>query len=614
MATAPAPVPPVHKIMSIPELMHLVMGCVEDIDDLVSACLTSWAFNIAARPYLWRSVSLPKLYIKKRRISGKPFHEARAAELTSYTRHLSVDGSVVAPQTISRITYHHWDHRLIDLSHVELQQELDALFLALQEILMRTPHLLSFTSFRVPRLLDLVVLLHKHCAAIEAIQLSALDHDSEGLLVRPPVDPAESTYHAANSTILPFANVLAQGATGTFPVLAFPNLATLDLAGTAFCGPNSRERTIPQLAALLVASPNLKHLHLSGSVRVRSSDDPSPSFPPPGNRVPALFTKLCRAYKDASGQSLKLRFLKLGGGWEFELDHQVERGHYPITELLDVACLEELHMDYWDMSSNSQFNSMISLVDYLRFHLGEVPRLRKLTLPKLVNYVPQSGVLMWLLLDETYIGFASRLSVKLFNPVSSLKPELLGAGEKSVAVSYRGLQYCVWPGHAHVNSGTADPWTSVFTHLGQTRSLQILAPSLYLYVHMGEGQLSKAAAGFAGMAELRELWLIWIPQAACDDMRAVWAEIANQSFDGCTQAQLQALAMSFAETCPKLSYLRMGHVAWRILRYEPEARHEGIVLQQLTPWEVENKLPDAFDFRTPTLGSGGLFPWIPVHY
>ncbi|KAK3320603.1 hypothetical protein B0T19DRAFT_243922 [Cercophora scortea] len=594
MATTPAPASPVHKIMSIPELMNLVMGCLENRADLVSACLTNRAFNAAAQQRLWRSVDLPKLYIKKRRSSETPFHEAHAAELTSYTRHLSVDGFIVAPQSLSRITYNHWDHRLIDLSHVELKNELDSLFLSLQEILVRTPHLLSFTSANVPRLLDLVVLLHKHCPAIKSIQLSALQHDSEGLLVRPPIDPAESTYHTANSTILPFANVLARGPTGAFPALEFPSLVTLSFSGTAsFCGPNNREKAVPQLAALLAASPNLKHLHLSGTLRVESSNDPSPGFPP-SNHVPALFAQLCRAYADAGGQLLKLRFLKLAGGWEFELDDQVKPGHIPITDLLDVACLEELHMDYWDMSSNDQFSSTISPVDYLRFHLGEVPRLRKLTLPKLVNYLPHADGLRWSLLDETQIEFAAGLSVKIFNPFVPPKLGPLGAGEKSVEIPYPGLQFCVGPGH-EVGS-----WTNVLTHLGKTRSLRIIAPALYLYLYMGEGHLSKAAAGFADMAELRELWLIWIPLAACQDMRAVWANIAHRSFQGCRQAELHALAMTFAEACPKLTYLRMEHVAWRILRYD-QAGDGGIVLQELTPWEVENKMPDTFDFNTPRL-------------
>lgn len=118
------------------------------------------------------------------------------------------------------------------------------------------------------------------------------------------------------------------------------------------------------------------------------------------------------------------------------------------------------------------------------------------------------------------------------------------------------------------------------------RSLKIRLPRVT--VNGGDHYSNELFGRFAKIDELCELWLT-------DGL-----ESPNQGQGASVNAsreETQALALKFAVTCTNLSYLRIFDQAWHIRRTGPEDGTPKLL--PLTSWEVENKLPYAFDYRTP---------------
>lgn len=95
---------------------------------------------------------------------------------------------------------------------------------------------------------------------------------------------------------------------------------------------------------------------------------------------------------------------------------------------------------------------------------------------------------------------------------------------------------------------------------------------------------------FANMKELRELWL------GGDDAAA-------RKLPPPDEATATAITAKLASVCLKLSYVRIINRAWWITRPRTEdgARMPPPLLRQLSDWEVHKNLPEAFDFRVPSV-------------
>lgn len=135
----------IHAVLRIPEITDMIMGYVENRAELHSAYLTRKSFNAAARSHLWRTIDLPNLLQP-----GRPFWERALPALEHHTRCIRVDMNTVAPGVLENVRLH--DPALLAV------QDVDKLFYGLEQTLMRAKRLRSFTSYDVPRILDIVVL------------------------------------------------------------------------------------------------------------------------------------------------------------------------------------------------------------------------------------------------------------------------------------------------------------------------------------------------------------------------------------------------------------------------------------------------------------------------
>lgn len=121
---------------------------------------------------------------------------------------------------------------------------------------------------------------------------------------------------------------------------------------------------------------------------------------------------------------------------------------------------------------------------------------------------------------------------------------------------------------------------------------------------------------FRRLRNLRELWL-------AGDSRHETCKSAIKHIRLNYSLQIEHVAMDFIQRFRKLEYIRILDRAWRIARrddaddnenkkedecstdhdMEGEERTEAVA-RELSPWEVENDIPEAFDYRTPSLFSG----------
>jgi hypothetical protein len=94
------------------------------------------------------------------------------------------------------------------------------------------------------------------------------------------------------------------------------------------------------------------------------------------------------------------------------------------------------------------------------------------------------------------------------------------------------------------------------------------------------------------MTELRELWLADGPRTWRQDPGQPGRFVEDRYP---TEVEFRRFSTLIAQKCPRLEYLRILDRAWRIARAD-DGKPE---LRQLMAWEVENDLPEAFDFGKP---------------
>lgn len=249
--------PNVHAVLCITEIGEMIISYLEDRGDLYSACLTSKSFNVAARSHLWRSVDLPDLLRP-----GYPFWERFSFDLESYTQSLYVDMKAAAPGVLDKIRIRPWASPVCDPEWLAVKEDVDKLFYGLEETIKRSAGLRSFAARDVPRILDLILLIHRHCPAIESISTTACMQDIFGLRALPAIDSQNRTEGAGRDIEVPLANMANLSLDPAIaPEFDFSSLRTLSLTNLHLHGPGYQACIAP-LIAILKASPNLAYLEL----------------------------------------------------------------------------------------------------------------------------------------------------------------------------------------------------------------------------------------------------------------------------------------------------------------------------------------------------------------
>ena len=572
----------IHDVVGNRVIGHKIMGFVASHGSLRSASLTSKTFYRASQFHLWRYIQLPPVQDTQSDFPDGTFYESFSNELERYTRSLSVNMETAASDVFEKLCAgtQGWASTVVDQNSewYAVKVGLDMLFQRLDETLARTPHLKAFKSRNVPRILDLIILLNARSAkSIESIDISAFDipgrrgavHDMIGLSLcaRTNILP---------ETQIPLANMINLGMDMTVePKFSFPNLRALSLTdlqydlGTPF-------PFVSQLVSILKASPNLEYLKLVPHNCVgRLSRREFPGF----NfffRTVKMLEALCLQYKAAGGQRLRLKTLQVSH--DQVLGHSI-RQHF-LHHLTDWTYLEHL-----DFEADAELEKFSDYCDGFKMvQQAHLPNLRKLTWPNRFG---------WLLgairiqadprlreFDAEYFGqLALRLSetngLDWLAGIAKLWREgfPLHNDDVPVHLTVGGL---VLPCRATTPDDALD-FMALLNWLTPKRSFKIRMPHLTL------DQNDQTSTDFIWhiekLTELRELWL-------ADGLPSKKAKSPEYN-----DAVLEGLARKFAAACQKLEYVRILNRAWDIVRRggEPE-------LRAYTEWEVERRLPYAFDF------------------
>jgi hypothetical protein len=151
----------IDDIIGIPELGAQILDFLDDTADLRSTALTSRRFNLVTQGFLWRAVNLPAFGPDPMASDQRSFWDRFASPLASHTLSLRFDLRVVASDLVYELTARRWESRALDPFWHDVSRKVDDLFNGLEETLMRTPRLRSFTARDVPRILDLAILLQR---------------------------------------------------------------------------------------------------------------------------------------------------------------------------------------------------------------------------------------------------------------------------------------------------------------------------------------------------------------------------------------------------------------------------------------------------------------------
>ncbi|KAL2020543.1 hypothetical protein VTK56DRAFT_8343 [Thermocarpiscus australiensis] len=369
----------IQDVLSIAEIGYAIMGLLKDHDDLYSACLTSKHFYAVARPYLWRRVDLPYLtqapdvrlhkQLERRQLNFRVYAAslwpccqiqiqeklARLQEELTWQQQQrlerlqrrrlnaptsSREGSSAEPGQPQTKPF--WERFSFELGRFTKSLSVDTRVVAFDVFNDLGPWALF------PRTFDLLILLQRHCSAIESVDIEARIDDRYGLQVLSDDDPnyflrlydVEDPDHFQK----PLDNMRNLGLDPNLAaelVFDFPNLRILSLTNL-HCDKFRKSTSAFQapLVSILKASPNLRYLGLSSNSEARGYKDYD------DGRTRGMFEMLCLMYKTAGGKPLRLKGLRLGEGCGL-LDPGQDSGgsaHY-LCNLTHLDCLEKLHLE-----------------------------------------------------------------------------------------------------------------------------------------------------------------------------------------------------------------------------------------------------------------------------
>ncbi|EAQ86799.1 predicted protein [Chaetomium globosum CBS 148.51] len=322
----------VEDVVGVLELGAHILGFLDDLEDLRNAALTSRRFNRAAQFYLWAAIKPPYLYADPRWADRRPFWDRFAPFLQRNTTSLRVEMRVVAPGLFREISMGRWEASASTAASARwllAKEGVDSFFTGLKEVLTRTPRLRNFVARDVPRVLDLVDLLHRHHPQLAALDITASRDDTFGFLSVPAYNLDEWKFRVRNdpSYTIPLGNTVNFG---------------LDI-------------------------------HLAPGVQFHQPARPAP-----------------QQHSAADSQPLRLKTLTLGYG--FEIHDKVSIQHvgplprpHSLESLTDLTVLEGLHMDGLHNKDGSQIIELGQDHSYSLISarippgVNQLPQLHKLT-------------------------------------------------------------------------------------------------------------------------------------------------------------------------------------------------------------------------------------------
>ncbi|KAH6613506.1 hypothetical protein F5144DRAFT_661740 [Chaetomium tenue] len=367
-------------VMGVLELGAHILGFLDDLEDLRNAALTSRRFNRAAHFHLWTAIRLPYLDADPSWADRRPFWDRFALFLRRNTTSLRTEMPVVAPGLFREISMKRWEAPVSGAAGTRwllVKEGVDFFFAGLKEVLTRAPRLRDFAARDVPRVLDLVVLLHRHHPQLVTLDITASRDDTFGFLSVPAYNMVEWRFRVRNDPnhTVPLGNTVNFGLDiNLAPVFNFTNLRVLAL-------------------------DNIHLSHLSLSLRHRPGGITPSGQSRPYYTINNLLNgprdalgALCHQYRAADSQPLRLKTLTLGYGFEICDDVSIQhvgplpRPH-PLESLTDLTALEGLHMDGLHRKEGSRIadlgqNHGYSLISArIPPGVNQLPQLRKLTWP-----------------------------------------------------------------------------------------------------------------------------------------------------------------------------------------------------------------------------------------
>lgn len=441
------------------------------------------------------------------------------------------------------------------------------------------------------------------------------------------------------------------------PCFNFGHLTHLALHGLRFEPPDSPAQApsiyLCPLVLLLKNAKQLRCLELS-TVNERGWGAYSNEWAQmPGDEAALHHMKmmrtLCHDYKDAGGSPLQhLQYLRLGPGCALtgRYTGNIIPDEGPsdyLGFLFKLSCLVELHLEYCP-DLNWTKRNILTLVSMI--HPSRLPNLRKLSLP--YN--------MWAWWPSTTNSFWWPRVIHDPETLATGLPYTVGQG-----LTLRIVGYTTESRNLNVGdrlprlSGLVLPTSSMNLERRREiatlrcwkdlKSFKILLPRLCEVTCGGptpprheqapEGKSPRTAEddddGLASIqwginsfcealgednkTKLRELWLFGdVPSTG------------NVVMDGASSSHkaqikhfylyhvnhIEHIARSLFSRFPRLEYVHILHRAWRRGRARKDFTGDddemlGGPVRELTKWEVENDLPEAFDFRTPSIFRGRQF-------
>jgi ABC-type uncharacterized transport system permease subunit len=151
----------VNDVVGVPELGLLILGFLDDLDDIRSARLTSKRFHQVAQVRFWRAIRLPYLLPEYHSTDQSAFWDRFASPLGRFTLSLSVDLQVASIYLYNAIRGMRWEYKGSYHVAKTIKQQTDIFFDGLEATLSQTRRLRAFSARDVPRIFDLVLLVTK---------------------------------------------------------------------------------------------------------------------------------------------------------------------------------------------------------------------------------------------------------------------------------------------------------------------------------------------------------------------------------------------------------------------------------------------------------------------
>lgn len=466
---------------------------------------------------------------------------------------------------------------------------------------------------------------------IESLSISASKRDTFGLHAVPAVDLVHWNWVVwQHSPTVPLANSVNFGIDLNVPLaFDFSSLRILCLDNIQYDGRHPSPFVDP-LVSIFKGTPNLEHLKLSvrfqiGGITLRGNFLESMygvRLPFPGDRVCGLIEALCRQYRAAGGQLLRLKTLRLGYCCQILRHdrHATGPSHY-IPYFTNPPSLEELHLEGVNLGVRDNvfaiWTSGFTLLSSRQFPAESFwTGVRKTTWPW------GSGIL----LDLLWSGAANHLSQIIFRIAKPLPEDWIDGSPPTWASRarlnkhvYRRLRLRLGGLVLPTEFMTPQDGENFLLFVPWVKGLRVLKIRMpFLTSGRGRSYIRTFYRRMERMVDLRHLWFAdgrgtWHGQVNAQgnvqgdeqgDEERNEQDVEHGNGQGQfvpepypTEVEFQRFSTLIAAKCPELVYLRILDRAWTITR--PGLGDGKPVLKQLAAWQVEEELSEVFDFSMP---------------